>query len=185
MCAHDARVRLLQGRVGQAELRRQVAAQVVEHGVRFGCQRMEHRPPLRMLEIERQALLVPVEGLEELAVRVAEEMRADVTTDVAAVLVVLDLDHLGAEVGEVRGAERPRAVLLDGVHAQAGERQLGGVGVHGWQRPRRQVIYTDNIAARGRLSTGARRARASPGPFALETARYRRCLPRYLRSAMR
>src|SRR5262245_47921964 len=105
-----------------------------------------------MLEIERQALLVPVEGLEELAVFVPEEMRADVATDVAAVLVVLDLDHLGAEVGEVRGAERPCAVLLDGEHAQAGERQLGGIGVH-----RRRVlggvaIYTDNIATADRLS---------------------------------
>src|SRR5262245_17088676 len=115
-----------------------------------------------MLEIERQALLVPVEGLEELAVFVAEEMRADVATDVAAVLVVLDLDHLGAEVGEVRGAERPRAVLLDGEHAQAGERQLGGVGVHGRQRPRRQVyLYGQYRSPRAAVNPRAARARAS------------------------
>src|SRR5262247_2505620 len=135
-----------------------------------------------MLEIERQALLVPVEGLEELAVFVPEEMRADVATDVAAVLVILDLDHLGAEVGEVRGAERPCAVLLDGEHAQAGERQLGGVGVHG-----RRVLGGGGYLYgqyNNRRPAVNRRA-ASSGSFALETARYRRCLPRYLRSSMR
>src|SRR5262247_1098716 len=115
-----------------------------------------------MLEIERQALLVPVEGLEELAVRVAEEMGADVATDVAAVLVVLDLDHLGAEIGEVGGAERPRAVLLDGEHAQAGERQLGGVGVHGRGVLGESYLY-GQYSSPGRLST-RRAARARPRP---------------------
>ena len=59
----------------------------------------------------------------------AEEVRADVAADVAAVAVVLDLDDLGAEVGEVRGAERAGAVLLDGEHAQARQGKAGsGVG---------------------------------------------------------
>ena len=50
-------------------------------------------------------------------------MRPDRAAHVAALVRVLDLDHLGAEVGELHGAERPGAVLLDREDAHAGERQ--------------------------------------------------------------
>ena len=74
-----------------------------------------------MFEIEGQAFFVAVEGLEKLAVGFAKEMRADAAANVAAIFVVLDLDDFCAEVGEVRGAERAGAVLLDGEDAQAGQ----------------------------------------------------------------
>ncbi len=48
-----------------------------------------------------------------------EEKRAHVPGDVAAVVGVFDLDHLGALVGEKHGAEGTGAVLLDGQHAYA------------------------------------------------------------------
>jgi hypothetical protein len=58
-----------------------------------------------------------------MAVVGTEEMRPDRTADVAAVLEVLDLDDLGAEIGEVLRAEGTGAVLLDGDDPDAGERQ--------------------------------------------------------------
>ena len=64
-------------------------------------------------------------GLPPAVIARAEEVRPDLAPDVAAVLVVLDLHHLGAEVGEVGGAEGAGAVLLDREDPQAGER--GGI----------------------------------------------------------
>src|SRR4029079_5233313 len=61
--------------------------------------------------------------LEEMAVILAEEIRADGSADVAAVLGILDLDDLGTHVGELHGAERSRAVLLHRQDADACKRQ--------------------------------------------------------------
>ena len=49
-------------------------------------------------------------------------MGRDVAADVAGRLGILDLDDLGAEVGEVHTAERPGAVLLDGDDPHVGQR---------------------------------------------------------------
>ena len=65
--------------------------------------------------------LVAVEALEEERVRPLL-VRGDVAGDVAADRRVLDLDHLGAEVGELHRPERARAVLLDRDDANVGER---------------------------------------------------------------
>ncbi len=78
--------------------------------------------PARVLEVERERLLVAIEGLEELAVVRAEEVRPDAARHVAAACPMLDLDHLGAHVGQMARAVRPGAVLLDRENAQAFER---------------------------------------------------------------
>jgi hypothetical protein len=124
--ADEARIRCLQLRVGQADLRRHIAAQVVEQRVCARDQIAEHRRPLGMLQVQRDALLVAVEGMEKLAVLGREEMRPDPPADVAAIARILDLDHLCAEVGEVERAPGSGAVLLDGEHAQALERRAAG-----------------------------------------------------------
>ena len=121
MRAHDARVDLAQRIVGQAERGGLVAAQVVEQPVRAAREVAQHRAPAVAAQVERDRALVAVEGLEELAVARAEEVRADVAPDVAALAQVLDLDHLGAEIGEVDAARRAGAVLLDREDAQAVE----------------------------------------------------------------
>ena len=77
--------------------------------------------PRAMLEVERERLLVAIEGLEELAVVRPKEIRPDAARHVAAACPMLDLDHLGAHVGEVARAVRPGAVLLDRENAQAFE----------------------------------------------------------------
>ena len=69
-------------------------------------------PGLRVREIERDAALVVAERLEEERVLALLEGR-HVAAHVAATARILDLDHVGAEVGEVHAAPRAGAVLLD------------------------------------------------------------------------
>src|SRR5262249_10743156 len=123
MHAHDLRVDVSQLRIRDAELHRQVAAQVVEHGVAALDELAEDLLALRVFQIEAEAALVAVERLVEVAVAGREELRSDRAADVAAVVKILDLDDLGAEVGEVLGAERPRPILLDRDDPDAGKRQ--------------------------------------------------------------
>src|SRR5262249_21663616 len=122
-------VELRELRIGDAEALGLVAAQVVERGVGRAYQRVQHALRARMLQVQRQALLVAVEGLEEMAVTVGEEVWADRAGDVAALPRVLDLDALGAEVGQHHAAERAGAVLLDGDDAQTCERKHGSVTI--------------------------------------------------------
>ena len=125
MRADDPGVDLAELRVGESELLRLVAAQVVEGRIRRAHEPVQNLFCPRVLEVERDALLVAVEGLEEVAVAVGEEMRTDRAADIAALGRVLDLDHLGAEVAQHHAAERPGSVLFDGNDAQAGEREHG------------------------------------------------------------
>src|SRR4051794_8181504 len=78
---------------------------------------MQNTPGLRLLQVEREALLIAVEAVEELAVvapvAVAEKERADPARHVAAVGRVLDLDDLGAEIGQLHRAVGARPILLD------------------------------------------------------------------------
>src|SRR3546814_13588195 len=64
------------------------------------------------LQVERHALLVGAPGLEILTVVGAEEMRADAAAGVAAGPGVLDLDHRGAEVGQIHRTVGAGAALL-------------------------------------------------------------------------
>ena len=120
MRADELGIELGELRVGHAEPLGLVAAQVVEGGVRRAHQCVQHAGRLRVLQVQRQALLVAVEGLEEMAVAVGKEMRSDRAAHIAALGRILDLDHLGAEVGQHHAAERAGTVLLDGDDAKAG-----------------------------------------------------------------
>ncbi len=108
----------------EAELRRQVTAQVVQDGIGLRHQPAEDLAAFLGLQVQRQRALVAVERVEELARAVLQEMRADAAGHVAAVGGVLDLDHLGAQIGQQHGAERPGAVLLDGEDGDAGEGEI-------------------------------------------------------------
>src|SRR5829696_8340819 len=69
----------------------------------------------RLLEV-CDALLVPVEAVEELAVFRTDEIRPDPPRHVAAIGRVLDLDDLGTEIGQLHRSVRPRAILLERNH---------------------------------------------------------------------
>ena len=123
--ADDAWIGVTQRVVGETELVRLVAAQIVEHGVRGRDQPQEGRASCGLLEVEADAALVEVEGLEEMRIVLAQEKRSHATRGIAALGAVLDLDDLGAEVREVHRAEGSRAERLEGEHPQPGERQGG------------------------------------------------------------
>ncbi len=75
-----------------------------------------------MPEIERDAALATVERLEEQGVLAVLERR-HVTADVARRRWILDLDDLGAEVGELERPPRTCAELLHGDDPDVRERQ--------------------------------------------------------------
>ena len=93
-------------------------------------ERVEHAAPSGCLRSSVRLFLLRLKAWKKWLSPRAEEMRPDRAADVAAVRRVLDLDDLGAEVGEQHGAERAGAVLLDGEDAQAGE----GKHVRSWDR---------------------------------------------------
>jgi hypothetical protein len=119
--ADDCRVEVLEVVVGDLDLGRHVAAQVAVDRVADRDQVLEDRAPGRGRQVQREAGLVAVEGLEEERV-LPLGVRRDVAADVAADPRVLDLDHLGTEIGEVDTAERAGAVLLDGDDADVLQR---------------------------------------------------------------
>src|SRR5690606_18583452 len=73
--------------------------------------------------VQRDAFLIAVEGLVEMAVARPEIVRPHGAAHVAAVVRVLYLDHFGAQVGQMLRAERPRAILLYRDDAQSCQRQ--------------------------------------------------------------
>jgi hypothetical protein len=75
---------MLQRVVGEAELRRLVAAGVVADRICSSDELVEDRLALRRLQVERQRALVEVEGLEEQAVVGTEEIGPSGAAGVAA-----------------------------------------------------------------------------------------------------
>ena len=121
MHTDEARVGGTEAGIVEPERARQIAAQVVDEGVRAARQALQDLAAARFLQVQRQAALVAAEGLVEEAVAVFG-VGQDMAAHLAAGLVVLDLDDVGAEVGEVHGAEGGRAVLFDGDDGEPFER---------------------------------------------------------------
>lgn len=119
--AHDGGIDDAQRLVREAELVGQVTAHVVVHAVRHAHEVVEDRSPLGVRQIERDGFLAAIEGLK--VERIALDLpRRYVARDVASDRWILDLDDLGAEVGEHLCAERPGAELRNRQNAQAVER---------------------------------------------------------------
>jgi hypothetical protein len=109
--ADDRRVEVPEGGVRNADLVGHVPPQVGKDHVADAHQVLEDAPAGRIGQVQLNALLVPVEGLEKQAVLIVLERR-DVAPNVTAGARILDFDHLGAEIGQVHAAERAGAVLL-------------------------------------------------------------------------
>ena len=118
--ADDRGLQVLQARIVDGELGGLRAAQVVDHAVGALHQRLELAAALGRLDVERHALLAEVPGLEVLAVVRAELVRPDVARGIA--VGRLDLDHLGAELGQEHRAVGAGAELLQRQDANARER---------------------------------------------------------------
>ena len=83
---------------------------------------LEDGPALGVAQVERDAPLVPVEGLEEERALALLE-RGHVPAYVAAHRRILDLDHVGSEIGELKRPPGPCSELLDGEDANVRERR--------------------------------------------------------------
>src|SRR5215475_7390351 len=120
--AHDSGVDDGKLAVGQAQLFGDVAAQVGVDRIRNPDQVVQDIAPSRRREVQREALLVAVEGFIEEAV-LALLVRHHIAAHVTARARVLDLDDLGAQVSQLQTPERTRAVLFDCHHAHVLEWQ--------------------------------------------------------------
>src|SRR6516165_9762846 len=123
MSADDTRIGLLEGRVIDSKLGRQVSPQIVEHSVGGANEIEEDAPALSAFQVDPDRALVPVEGLEELAISRAKKMWSDSAAEVSALRHVLDLDHFGSEVRQVQRTPGSRTVLFDGKNPESGERK--------------------------------------------------------------
>jgi hypothetical protein len=104
----QAGVRLPEGLGGAAEPIEDPGPEVLPDDVGDPAEVEEHVAAVRLLEVERHALLAPVDGEEvrALAAVGAEEGRPHAAHRVAPGRL-LDLDHLRAQVGEQHRAVRP------------------------------------------------------------------------------
>ncbi len=104
---------------GEAPARQRAPGEVLGQHVDVGQEAAHERAALGVPQVERDALLVAVEREE--GDRHAGRGRVAVAALVAAARR-LDLDHLGTQVGEDRGAERPRQEAGQVEDADADER---------------------------------------------------------------
>ena len=95
-------------------------AEVVPDHVGDPDQVVEHLAPFGLRQVQRHALLVPVDGKEVCALPIGEEWRPHHPHRVAAVRL-LDLDHLGPQVRYEHGAVRPRQHPSEVQHPHPGE----------------------------------------------------------------
>ena len=123
--------------VAQPETRRLVAAEVREDDIGAGNEPEQHLAARVGSQVELDALLAAVEGLEEERVLAFLE-RWHVPGHVPACPGVFDLDDLRAELGELERRPRPGAELLDRENADVPERRL-----------RHFVIWKFNVGQQG------------------------------------
>ncbi len=114
MGADNGRVVGCQIRVTQAQLFRLIATQVVGQSVRRGHQLVKYSPAVRVFQIQAERAFVAIEGLEKLAVVVAQVIGPHRPGHIAPRLPVFDLDQIRAQVGQKARTVGPRAVMFDG-----------------------------------------------------------------------
>src|SRR5665213_2567536 len=117
------RMQRRQGLVGQAQPVHHPDAEVFDDDVELRDQRLDQLDPFRGFQVDAQALLAAVDRLEIAGIAVLGIGLVEgtgVARQVAAVQA-LDLDHLGAQVGEVLGAEGPGQRLGEVQDLQAGQ----------------------------------------------------------------
>ena len=104
--------------VAQAPALHDAGAVVLRHHVAAGDQALDDVDGLGLAHVEHERLLAAVVGLEV----GAEAVRAEAAAPSLLTARLLDLDYLGAHVGEQHGARRPLLVPGEVQDADAGER---------------------------------------------------------------
>ena len=120
----EAWIELGQRGVAEPEPVHDTGAKALDQRVGAGRQAPQQRAAFRLLEVDAQAFLVAIDELVEIAgVTRHRPHRADIVAGAG----VLDLDHLGAVIGEVLGGERAGQQTGEIEDAQAGERGRGRI----------------------------------------------------------
>ncbi len=160
---------LAQRLIVDAETMLDVGAVVLDHHIGAFRQTMEDRAPLRLLEVERNGPLVAVQVLKVEAVTSAPEILG-----LVGVRGRLDLDDIGAPIGEMTHAGWPRTRPRQVKHLEASKRQAGQhVTPSEFDRPNRCPPVRDAILSRMRRERkthllaapvlhGSRRSRVKP-----------------------
>ncbi len=115
----QARIALAQLLVVEAELRERARPVVLDHDVGILEQARQHPLAARGLEVEHDAPLVAVDHHERGRLAVDHRQPAP---GVVAARDLLDLDHVGAHVGQHQRAGRPRHDVCQIDHLEAGKR---------------------------------------------------------------
>lgn len=112
-----ARVEPRQQLITAAEPLHRAGAVIFQHHIRTHREAVDHLLPFLALEVDRKAALVAVEGSEETGAEPAE------STGMVTVGRRLDLDHVGAELGEDEPGGRPHDRVAELQNLDAGERR--------------------------------------------------------------
>ena len=113
MGADECRVCVFHVFVGNFQLRRLIATQIIHHAVRALGQAAHDFLSFGLLEIKRQAAFALVQRLKKLAVVFTKQVRSDVARRVALSVRVFDLDDVSTHRREMASAKRPRTIMLD------------------------------------------------------------------------
>ena len=127
MRADDRWIGCLQRFIGQTQLGRDIATQIVRHRMTAGDQLAQDGLPLGTAQIEGQGSFVQVEALEIQAFLLAQPVRPNPARRVTPTLAVfvgrLDLDDIGTELGKKHRPIGPSPILFGADDAKAGERE--------------------------------------------------------------
>src|SRR5205823_13483019 len=162
----ESRVAGAEGRGVEAEARRHALSEVLHEDIRTVREAPDDLHALRLLQIDRQALLVAVVRLE-VEVRTVREVEALRAQNPAAriTLARLDLDHLRAEVAEHHRGDRSLLPDRPIDHADALERERHARPIPQPRIGRQGVrVRTGRASAGGRArDRGEGRPRRTPG----------------------
>src|SRR5262249_28808898 len=119
------RIALLERRVAEAELVHGAGTEILDQHVGASDQAPDEREPAWRLDVERKAALVAVEAHEEAGARAGQAPRVVARGR-------LDLDDVGAEIGEDEPAGRAHRHMGELDDANCVERQGRALGGLGW-----------------------------------------------------
>ena len=125
---HDVGPQRAHGLVVEAELLEDARREVLHHDIGVRNELLGAREPVGMAEIQGDAALAEVHGMEEAGLlvepRVVAGSHGGTEPDPVRPLHRFDLDHVRTQRGQPRGGERSRPERGEVEHAQPGQRSL-------------------------------------------------------------
>ncbi len=156
-CVDDARIDFCDRGVVDREARHDAGPKTLDDHVSFFREREKNVAPTGILEVDCSAALVAVYGAVE------RRNGAGTVAEIARVIPragVLDLDDVGAEIGQIKRADRTRKESREVEDAQVRERACVAASAHEspracepvWQSGRFAALTREQFALRGGVS---------------------------------